>query len=187
MASTINPTAFNTDAFNAIALDPNATRLSHTFVDVSQAAPAPTIVRDGKAVAPPAFNPTRVDDLISHAVPLVRTQVPVAVSQSIPAGTRVAKGTPVDLVLMPVTQIPFTVFTQFHPDLQTKNVSDLLPVVADPQVAPLLDLDPSALTSTQKTVITTALTAKGVNVVETDTSRNFAAAFQSLQSVRVFL
>ncbi|HEX4964773.1 MAG TPA: hypothetical protein VF173_28430 [Thermoanaerobaculia bacterium] len=186
MASTINPTAFNT-SFNAIALDANASRLSTSFVDVSLDAPPPTIVRDGKAVAPPAFNPALVDDLIAHTVPLVRTQVPVAVSQSIPAGTRVAKGTPVDLVLMPVTQIPFTVFTQFHPDLATKNVSDLLPVVADPQVAPLLDLDPATLTAAQKTVITTALTAKGVNVVETDTSRNFASAFQSLQSVRVFV
>jgi hypothetical protein len=157
------------------------------IVDVSQDAPPPTIVRGGKAVAPPAFNKAQVDDLVSHSVPLVRIQVPVAVSQSIPAGTRVAKGTPVDLVLMPVTQIPFTVFTQFHADLATKNVSDLLPVVADPQVAPLLDLDPATLTAPQKAVIKTALTAKGVNVVETDTNRNFAAAFESLQSVRVFL
>jgi hypothetical protein len=167
--------------------DALAPRATPTFVEVSQAAPPPTIVRDGKAVAPPAFNPALVDDLVAHAVPLVRTQVPVAVSQSIPAGTRVAKGTPIDLVLMPVTQIPFTVFTHFHADLATKNVSDLLPVVADPHVAPLLDRDPSTLSSDQQTVIKTALTAQGVNVVDTDTSRNFAAAFQSLQSVRVFL
>jgi hypothetical protein len=173
--STLSPSPISSSSFN------------QAFVDVSQEEAAPTIVRDGKAVAPPAFNPALVDDLVAHTVPLVRTQVPVAVSQSIPAGTRVARGTPVDLVLMPVTQIPFTVFTQFHPDLATKNVSDLLPVVIDPQVSPLLDLDPSTLTATQKTVITTALTAKGVNVVETDASRNFAAAFQSLQSVRAFV
>src|SRR5712692_10150077 len=94
-----------------------APRFNLAFIDVTQDAPPPRIVRDGKAVAPPAFNPALVDDLVSHSVPLVRTQVPVAVSQSIPAGTRVAKGTPIDLVLMPVTQIPFTVFTQFHADL----------------------------------------------------------------------
>jgi hypothetical protein len=174
-------------ALSKLELNPISSRsFEQATVDVSQDAAPATIVRDGKAVAPPAFNRAQVDDLIARAVPLVRLQVPVAVSQSVPAGTRVAKGTPVDLVLMPVTQIPFSVFTQFHADLASRNVSDLLPVVADPQVAPLLDLDPSTLTAAQKTVITTALTAKGVNVVDADASRNFAAAFQSLQSVRVF-
>src|SRR5436305_4518856 len=156
------------------------------FVEVSGNAPPPVIVRDGREVAPPPFNPVRVTDFISHTVPIVRTRVPVAVSQSIPARTRVAKGTPVDLVFATDSAIPFPVFDVFHPDLATKTVADLLPVAADPAISPLLDKDPATLSTDQKGIITTALATKGVTVVESDTSRNFAVAFQSLKNVQVF-
>lgn len=155
-------------------------------IDVSQNAPPPSIVRDGREVTPPAFDPAQVGDFISHSVPLVRTQVPVTVSQSIPAGTRVARGTPVDLVLTTVSNIPFHIFDNIHADLANKTVADLLPVVADARIAPLLDQDPATLNADQKGIITTALKASGVNVVETDPSRNFNLAFQSLQNARVF-
>jgi len=175
--------AISASAFNPTLLG-NASFLP--FVDVSGNAPPPVIVRDGREVAPPPFNPVRVTDFISHTVPILRTRVPVAVSQSIPARTRVAKGTPVDLVFATASDIPFPVFDVFHPDLATKTVADLLPVAADPAIALLLDKDPATLNADQKGIITTALATKGVTVVESDTSRNFNVAFQSLKNVQVF-
>jgi hypothetical protein len=191
-ASASSSSIFASSAFSASsalpasAFNPALASAFLPFVDVSGNAPPPVIVRDGREVAPPPFNPARVTDFISHTVPIVRTRVPVAVSQSIPARTRVAKGTPVDLVFATASDIPFPVFDVFHPDLATKTVADLLPMVADPAIAPLLDKDPATLTADQKTVITTALATKGVTVVESDTSRNFAVAFQSLKNVQVF-
>jgi len=175
--------AISASAFNPALL---ASASFLPFVDVSGNAPPPVLVRDGREVAPPPFNLARVTDFISHTVPIVRTRVPVSVSQSIPARTRVAKGTPVDLVFATASDIPFPVFDVFHPDLATKTVADLLPVVADPAIAPLLDKDPATLSTDQKAIITTALATKGVTVVDSDTSRNFNVAFQSLKNVQVF-
>jgi hypothetical protein len=157
-----------------------------SVIDVSESPPPPTIIRDGREITAPALNPKRIDDFISHAVPIVRSHVPVAVSQSIPSGTRVAKGTPIDLVLTAVTDLPWQVFDQFHADLTGKTVAYVLPIVADPAVAPLLDKTPATLSVEEKATVTRALAVKGINVVETDVNRNFAVAFQSLRSARAF-
>jgi hypothetical protein len=98
----------------------------------------------------------------------------------------VARGTPVDLVLATVADIPFQLFDQFHADLATKTVADLLPLATHPAISPLLDKDEATLTADQKAVITNALAAQNVHIVETDATRNFSTALQSLRDVQAF-
>ena len=119
-------------------------------------------------------------------MPIGHTKVPVAVSQSIPAGTRVAKGTPVDLVLAAVADIPFPIFDHFHADLAAKTVADLLPIATDATISPLLDKDEATLTAQEKTTIASALAAQNVHVVDTDPARNLSTALQSLRDTRAF-
>src|SRR5215475_11003500 len=88
-ATTINPLALKT-AIN---------------VDVGDKTVVPTVVRDGQEVQPPPLNPAKVGDLLTRLQPITRINIPRIMSQSIPPGTRVQKGTPVDIVLLPVSDI----------------------------------------------------------------------------------
>jgi hypothetical protein len=155
-------------------------------IEIGQAPVQPVILRGGKTVTAPVFNPKAIEDYSLHTVPISHTKVPVAVSQSIPAGTRVAKGTPVDVVFAAVTDIPYNVFDHFHPDLANRTVADLLPFVTNPAISPLLDKDEAVLTAADRAALTAALAAQNVGVVESDTTRNLSAALQSLRDTRAF-
>ena len=74
----------------------------------------------------------RVSDLIGRLGPIDRIKVPRVVSQSIPPGTRIPKGTPVDLVMVPVSDIDFGLFETVHEDrawIGHVNTSPTLPRV----------------------------------------------------------
>src|SRR5260370_9603333 len=86
-------------------------------VDVGPGPGVSAIGRGGKEITAPAFNQNRIDDFLAHASTLPRVFVQVAVSQSIPAGRLVPKGTPVDIVLVPMSNIHFGLFDQTHADL----------------------------------------------------------------------
>jgi hypothetical protein len=164
-----------------------ATRISDPRVDVGTEIVIPTIVRGGHEVPAPAIDPRLVEDVISRYTPIKRIAVPRAVSQSVPPGTRVAKGTPVDLVFVPVIDIDMSVFTGVHADFKARNVADVLPIVEDPVVLPILEKGSFAtLTDTDKATLTARLTASNIGVVESDVTRNLQTAFNSLQTARAF-
>jgi len=164
-------------------------------VDVgNQMAVPPTILRGGNQVVPPVVNDDKVASFVNQLVPIQRFFVPRVLSQSVPANTRVAVGTTIDILLVPVNNIQLNLLGGTHADLGQSLVSDLLPVAQVPQVAAILQrtTDPAALTDAEKAVITDQFTqikqASGapVQIVESDPSRNFATAFATLQSVRSF-
>ena len=164
-------------------------------VDVGdQHALPPTILRGGNQVVPPVVNNEKVASFVNELVPIDRFFVPRVLSQSVPANTRVAVGTTIDLVLVPVNNIQLNLLGNTHADLSSNLVSDLLPVVAEPQVAAILQktTDPTTLTDAEKAVISGQFTkmtqASGapVQIIDNDPARNFAAAFATLQSVRSF-
>src|SRR5262249_35252088 len=75
-------------------------------VDVGdQNAAPPAILRGGVQVVPPQVLTNKVDDFVGGLVPIQRLNVPRVLSQSVPANTRVAVGTNIDLVLVPVNNI----------------------------------------------------------------------------------
>src|SRR6266436_10302063 len=111
----------------------------------------------------------RIDDFLAHVSTLPRLFVPVAVSQSIPAGTLVPKGTPVDIVLVPMSNIHFGLFDQTHADLAVHPVTDVLPIIQDAAVAPALAKSSAAdLTPAEKQLITQKLSSIHVAIDDTN-------------------
>jgi hypothetical protein len=156
-------------------------------VEVGTETVVPTIVRGGKEITPPSFNTARIDDFLSHATTLPRLLIPVGISQSIPAGTLVPKGTPVDVVLAPMSSIPFGLLDQFHDDLKAVPITNVLPLLSDPQVAPILQkASASDLTADEKTIVTNQLKTLNVTVDDTNPAKTFALAFDSLKSAQAF-
>src|SRR5437667_9309510 len=85
-----------------------------TTVDVSEKPAVTTIVRGGAVVTPPPVDKGLVDDFLGHLVPITRDVVPRVLQQSVAHGTLVAKGTSVDLVLVPPTDIQVGVLAGAH-------------------------------------------------------------------------
>jgi hypothetical protein len=147
----------------------------------------PTIVRAGKEIAPPAFNPSRIDDFLSHATTLPRLLIPVGMSQSIPPGTMVPKGTPVDVVFVPMSSIQFGLLDHVHDDLKAVAIVNALPVISDPQVAPILQkASASDLSADEKKLVIDKLRTLNVTVDDTNPAKTFDLAFGSLKSAQAF-
>jgi hypothetical protein len=163
------------------------TRVESRVVDVGAATVIPTVVRGGEEVKSPQLNLDKVSDLVTRLVPITRIKVPRVVSQSIPAGTRIPKGTPVDLVLIPVSDIDFSLLTTVHDDLKAKTIDSMLPLVSDPAIVPILQKDSvDNLTDAEKATLTSKLAPLGVTVDNTVPGKSLSLAFQSLQSAKAF-
>jgi hypothetical protein len=162
-------------------------KVQNVVVDVGAATVVPTVVRAGEEVKSPQLNTDKVSDLVTRLVPITRIKVPRVVSQSIPAGTRIPKGTPVDLVLVPVSDIDFSLLTTVHDDLKAKSIESVLPLLSDPAVEPILKKDSVAnLTDAEKATLTSKLAPIGVTVDNTVAGKSLDLAFQSLQSAKAF-
>jgi hypothetical protein len=155
-------------------------------VDVSDRPVIPSILRGGVVLTAPAVNPAKVDELIGRLGPIQRITLPRVLSQSIEAGTRVPRGTPVNIVLVPVNDIPFGIFDNVHAQLAGRSVSAVAAVLANPQVSPILSKDPATVTEAERSTITQALGAIDVGVNDADPTTSFNAAFESLKVAQAF-
>jgi hypothetical protein len=161
-------------------------------VDVGdQNAAPPAILRGGVQVVPPTVVTAKIDDFVSTLSSIARYALPRVLSQSVPANTRVAVGTTIDLVLVPVSDINLGLLSGMNQDLATSTlaVGDLLKVVNQGPVQAILQktTDPATLSEADKATISNAYTAgTGFAINDADPSRNFAVTFNSLQSVRSF-
>jgi hypothetical protein len=158
------------------------------LVDVAERATVvTTIIRGGKEVKPPLLNTDRVEDFANQLVPLGRVFLSRVVSQSVPPGTHVSKGTPVDLVFVPVRDIDFSLFDRAHTDLRARTVESVLPLLNDATVASALAKRSTAdLSAEEKTALSGTLTQAGIAIDDTDPERSLDIAFESLQSARAF-
>jgi hypothetical protein len=156
-------------------------------VEVGTQPVVPTIVRGGQEVMAPPLNVGKVGDLIGRLVPITRVLVPRAVSQSIAPGTLVAKGTPVDVVFVPVSDIDFSLFDNVHDGLKNLSVESVLPVIADPAIAPILQkASASDLTDADKQTLVAKLQPLGVAVDDSVATKSTATLFDSLKSAKAF-
>ena len=158
----------------------------NVIVDVGSETVVPTIVRRGKEITPPSFNTARIDDFLSHSTTVPRPQIPVAVSQSIPAGTMVPKGTPVDLVFVPTSSIKFELLDNVHDDLKALAITDALPVIGDPTVIPILQKSSTDLTADERALVVNKLKTINVTVDDTNPAKTFDLAFSSLKAAEAF-
>jgi hypothetical protein len=161
----------------------------HVTIDVGAATIVPTIVREGREVVAPIFNLNRIDDFLQHSITIPRPLIPVAVSQSIPAGTMVAKGTPVDIVFVPMSNIIFGLLDVTHDDLKNLSVTDpnvQQKVLSDTQVTAILSKDVADVTPQEKQVISDKLRTINVTVDDATPGKTFNLAFASLKSALAF-
>jgi hypothetical protein len=157
-------------------------------IDVGATTVVPTIVREGKEVIAPIFNTNRIDDFLQHTSTLPRLLIPVAVSQSIPAGTMVAKGTPIDIVFVPMSNINFGLLDIAHDDLKALAVTDpkVQSILADTQVTGILAKAEADVTADEKKVLSDKLKTININVDDSISGKSFNLAFESLKSAQAF-
>jgi hypothetical protein len=175
---------FNPNLARAIA----AAAAAPTAVEIGNAPAVAKILRDGNEVVAPQINTALASEFIDKLGPINRINLPRVLSQSVPPGTFAARGTSVDLVLVPPPQIKVGLLQGAHVDLKEKFIPDLLPLVQDAAVAPVLQStdDPTKLTADQKTLLTAKLKDVGAGIDENVPGKGFAAAFATLKGVQAF-
>jgi hypothetical protein len=162
--------------------------IQNVTIDVGATTVVPTIFREGKEVIAPVFNPDRIVDFLQHTSTLPRLLIPVAVSQSIPAGTMVAKGTPVDIVFVPMSNINFGLLNATHDDFKNLAVTDpkVQSILADAQVTTILGKAEADVTADDKKALSDKLRTININVDDSAPGKTFGLAFESLKSARAF-
>lgn len=157
-------------------------------VDVSDRPIAAVIVREGRQVKAPAVRKDSVDDLISRLDLVDRKATPRVVSQSLPAGTFVARGTPVDLVMVRSSDVSMGVLEEVHDGLKERSVEDMFMLFDNPLIKKAVDKgDASKVSDEEKQAIRDGFEEMGVDIDDQDAGKSFDRAFKSLEGARVFL
>ena len=96
------------------------------------------------------------------------------------------KGTPVDIVLVPMSNIHFGLFDQTHADLAVHPVTDVLPIIQDAAVALALAKSSAADLTPAEKLITQKLSSIHVAIDDTNPAKTFELAFNSLKGAQAF-
>ncbi|MFP2934230.1 hypothetical protein ACLESO_55745, partial [Pyxidicoccus sp. 3LG] len=174
----------------AAAAAPTATRLSPTAlagaIEVGSLPRENIIVRDGVEVKSPTMNLTRVEAFVERLQPIVAINTPRVVQQSVKPGTRVAKGTVVDLVLVPPTNIELGLLERPHLSFQHRTVQQVAPIVT--YARPILEKRATAaeLTDNERVQLYNILTEYGIEMSEENPDYSLDAAYRMLQGAKAY-
>jgi hypothetical protein len=158
-------------------------------IDVSDKPLKPNVVRQGKQVPAVALDPRIVDTLLGPEVIITPGQAPRVVSQSVPAGTKIAKGASIDISLAPRTTIPIDVITGFHPGFAGTNIGGIVDtILSNRQVSDaVLDFDTAAeVPEATRAAIRTTLQGSNIGIDDADPARSFDAAVRTLKGAAAF-
>jgi hypothetical protein len=158
------------------------------FIDLSQKAAKPKIVREGFDVPQVALDKQKVLQIIGALPSTPIADVPRVLVQSIEAGVLVAKGAVVDLTLAPKKKIPFDVFTGLHLDLSAKTLDQIDPLLANATVKKSLLSNETVTTlpAAEAEQLKRAFTESGIGVDDNDPNKTFEKAFQSVRYAMAF-
>jgi len=164
------------------------TRLSQNLtLEVSDVPKVTQVTRAGQLVRAPNLDNENVAGLIDRLVPPPRTTVPRVVSQSVPAGALVSRGTAVDLVLVSPVDVTFEVFGKVHPALVTKSVASVLTAMPAPVTAIVnTKPDPATLTAAERDSVTTFLNTQHVATAGGTAENAFESVYGRLVDIQVF-
>jgi len=159
-------------------------------VEVAPKPASAKVVREGFQVPVVALNNQAASFFLDN-LPIVQPrQTPRVVSQSIAAGTRATAGTVVDLVLAPVSDIPFGIFDGVHRDLKRRNVASLLDgMLAQPDVRQLVLKydDPANVPQAERTTLMQQFRESAeIEIDDNNVETGFAAAFQAARVALAF-
>jgi hypothetical protein len=153
-------------------------------VDLNEKASRANIVRDGREVETPILNPERAATVFENFIPIHRLTEPRSVRQNIAAGTLVSRGTTVDVDFLPPENVVLGLFEGVHADFRTRLVTDVVPLLQDPEVAGVLAK--SELTEADRTNLTAKLGGAGVAVDNAVAERSLGAAIAGLRTAPAF-
>jgi hypothetical protein len=159
------------------------------MLEVSAAPAKAKVVREGYQVPPVGLNKQAADFFIDNLRPLDPKQTPRVVTQSIPSGTKVTRGTTVDLVLAPPSDIPFGIFDNVHRDLKQRSVSDLVDTMLQNTTVrqTLLKYDkPEDVPTADKALLQSEFGKVQVTIDEGQPDTGFAAAFNAARGALAF-
>jgi hypothetical protein len=153
-------------------------------IDVGASATKAEISRGGFAVAEIAVNEGAITSFLDDLV-LVQTKV---VTQTIAAGTAVARGTAIDVVLARTNDLPVAVIPNIHVAFADATMAQLHEqFAAVPEVRDLVrtKTDASQLSAAELQTLTTALQANNV-AVGTGAGETAESAFTAIQAAFTF-
>jgi len=168
----------------------NTVRARERVIEIGEEPVKSTIVRHGTVVATPAIDILKVDALIDKLVPLEPENSPRVVRQSVRPGTRVPKGTAIDLVLAPPKDLNIGIIAEAHQDLTARPMTAVTAVVNNPAVLAILDKydDSAKITDADKAALTQAAAPLDISVENDPQSKRSAGAlFNALKGARAFL
>lgn len=154
------------------------------FIDVSDRPTIAEVSRGGFSLGEIAMRPEILESVLD-ARPIVRAKV---VSQSIVAGTAVARGTAIDIVITRTDDLPINVVPGIHQAFIDSTVSTVFNrFEGNAAVRDIIRrrTDAGQLTADEQTQLTTALTADGIQI-GTESSNNLTSAFTALQAAFTF-
>ena len=160
-------------------------------VDVSTKPAQANVVREGKLVPSVATDATALKNWLDLGVVRPAEGLARVVTQSIPSGTRVARGTTVDILLSEPRLIPINVLERPHRSLvdrgvTVQNVVDDFLTDAEIRNAVLDNDRPETLPPATQERIRTAFRGRDVLIDDGDPSRDFGAAFRTLKTAAAF-
>jgi uncharacterized protein (DUF2384 family) len=154
------------------------------FVDVSQRPTKAEVSRGGFSVGEINVLPAVLEGVLANR-PIVATKV---VSQSIVAGTAVARGTAIDVVLTRTDDLPIAVIPGIHQAFASQTVGAVFArFQTDATVKDIIRrrTEPGELTADEQTRLTAVLNTNGVEI-GTDATNNLTSAFTALQAAFTF-
>jgi hypothetical protein len=160
-----------------------AARGSTVFVDVGEQATRAEVSRGGFALGEIAVNQDLLASFLDDLV-IVQTKV---VSQAVLAGTAVARGTAIDVVLANASDLPVRVIPGSHAAFETLTMAQLHGQFAES--SPVRDLvrrrtSAEELTTAERETFTTAMQEADVPIDDLNT---VDSAFRSIQAAFTFL
>src|SRR5262249_27396296 len=145
------------------------------------------VLRDGLEVKAPVLSPDRVFDFVDKLPPVSRFTIPRVLTQGIAAGVKVARGTVVDVTMVPATAIKVGLLEQSHVALRDRTVASVANVINDDLATVLAAHETSAtLADADRTKVQTAFTQLQITTDEKQADKSFETAFQTLRDVHVF-
>jgi hypothetical protein len=157
-------------------------------IEVGDTPQAPQVVRDGKFVKALHLDEERVNALVDRLQPPTRFQVARVVTQSVPSGTLVQRGTVVDLTMVRPIDIRYEVFGEVHPQIRTRSVAQILEAMpaAITQIIANKE-DPTTLNSDEHGEVNGFLQKIGIQTTsEGGGSESFPAVYNLLVNSQVF-
>jgi hypothetical protein len=158
------------------------------IIEISPKPVTSKVVREGFEVPKVTLNKATSTFAIDNLITVLPRFLPRVVSQSIPPGTKVTRGTVVDFVLVPKQDIPFDIFENVHDALIGKGLTQVDDLVENVAVRNVLLKNENAadVTAADKAVLVTEFQKKGIAVDDAQPGKTFEKAFESVRMAVAF-